>query len=60
MLMSLWAVNVGEAHGSVLLEEEACVTFMSLISNLESWTLVIFVCGLELRGLGILVLCGLL
>ena len=43
MQMSLWAVDVGEAHESVVLEEEACVTFMILISNLESCRLVIFV-----------------
>ena len=43
MLMSLWVVDIGEAHESVVLEEEACVTFMILISNLESWRLVTFV-----------------
>ena len=34
--MSSWAVDVREAYGSILLEEEACVTVMTLISNLES------------------------
>ncbi len=43
MLMSLWVVDVGEAHELVMLEEEACVTFMTLISNLDSWRLVTFV-----------------
>jgi hypothetical protein len=43
MQMPLWVVDVGEAHESVVLEEEACVTFMTLISNLESWRLVTFV-----------------
>uniref|UniRef100_A0A2N9GVT9 Uncharacterized protein n=1 Tax=Fagus sylvatica TaxID=28930 RepID=A0A2N9GVT9_FAGSY len=37
------AVDIGEAYESILLEEEACVTFMTLISNLESCRLVIFV-----------------
>ena len=41
--MSLWVVDIGEAYGSILLEEEACVTFMILILNLESCRLVIFV-----------------
>ena len=43
MPMSLWVVDIGGAHESVVLEEEACVTFMTLISNLESWRLVTFV-----------------
>jgi hypothetical protein len=43
MLMSLWVVDVGEAHESFVLEKEACMTFMTLISNLESWRLVSFV-----------------
>jgi hypothetical protein len=41
--MSSWAIDVGEAHESVVLEEEACVTFMTLISILESLRLVTFV-----------------
>ncbi len=70
--MSSWAIDVGEAHGLVLLEEEARAIFYDI--DFKSWNLkacdlcrMVVLCGFELESwglmtgcLGVWVLCDLL